>query len=194
VTDIDGNVYQTVLIGSQLWTAENVRTTRFANGTVIPNVTDGAAWVANTTPQWCNYNNDPANDLLYGKIYNGWTVSNPNNICPTGWHAATIIEWDALINYLGGAAVAAEKLKSVSGWVFPAVAGTNSSGFNGLPGGFRDVGEGPFEELGQRARWWSSSTEPGTNSAWWVEINQNGADIQAFVSKRYGYYARCVLD
>ncbi|HPH81803.1 MAG TPA: FISUMP domain-containing protein [Flavobacteriales bacterium] len=196
VSDIDGNVYPTVLIGSQLWMAENLRTTRFENGTAIPNVTDGTTWTQNTTPEWCNYQNDPANDLIYGKLYNGWAVANSNNVCPTGWHAPSIIEWNTLIEYLGGSEVAGGKIKSVDGWVFPATGGTNSSGFNGLPGGIRNMsGTGIFEGLSDDAYWWSSSVQTGTNSALHVYIfgTQDSMNI-LYLTKRAGMSVRCVLD
>src|SRR5665647_3709784 len=110
VTDIDGNVYHTVTIGTQVWMVENLKTTKYRNGDPIPNVTDNIAWGALTTGAYCNYNNDTNNSITYGRLYN-WYAANNRNIAPSGWHVPTVAEWTILITYVGGKSVGGDKLK-----------------------------------------------------------------------------------
>jgi len=194
VTDIDGNVYLTVLIGDQWWTAENLKTTRFADGSVIPNVSGNAAWTQLSTPAWCNYNNSLANDLVYGKLYNWFTVSDPRNVCPSGWHAPTDAEWTTLTNFLGGGSVAGGKMKTTTGWLPPNTGATNESNFSGLPGGYRYANDGAFYSGGLTGYWWSSS-ESGTNSAWFRSlIYSTGNATKSGFNKHYGLSVRCLRD
>jgi uncharacterized protein (TIGR02145 family) len=194
VTDIDGNVYVTVLIGDQWWMAENLKTTRFADGSVIPNVTDNAAWTQLSTPAWCNYDNSLANDLVYGKIYNGYTVSDPRNVCPAGWHAPTDAEWTILTNFLGGTDVAGGKMKTTTGWQSPNTDATNESNFSGLPGGYRGAGSGAFVFVGDNGHWWSS-TENAPTTAWNRRLHYtNGFAPSSFTNKQNGYSVRCAKD
>jgi uncharacterized protein (TIGR02145 family) len=111
VTDVDGNVYPVVQIGGQCWMAANLRTAHYSDGSIIPHVTDGYAWGQQNTGAWCNYDNDPANNATYGKIYNWFAAANPG-ICPLGWHAPTDAEWMTLESTLG---VPAEEL-NIEGW------------------------------------------------------------------------------
>ena len=103
VTDIDGNTYRTIVIGEQEWMAENLMVEHYANGDWIPNVTNDAQWGNLSTGAWCYYNNDPQFECPYGKLYNWYTVADPRNVCPTGWHVPTDAEYTILTNYLGGA-------------------------------------------------------------------------------------------
>lgn len=193
VTDIDGNVYATVLIGEQWWMAENLKTTRFADLTEIPNVTDGAAWILLDIPAWCNYENSAANDFTYGKLYNWFTVADPSNLCPTGWHVPTDAEWTILTDYLGGHSVAGGKMKSTSGWEAPNTGATNESGFSGLPRGFRNT-NGGFDSVGYYGYWWSSS-ESSTTSAWYRSLFYNDdLAFRTFNNKQNGFTVRCVQD
>ena len=98
VTDIDGNVYTTITIGTQVWTVENLKTTRYRNGVSIPNVTDNAAWATQTTGAYSNYNNDEGNVATYGRLYNWYAATDANNIAPSGWHVPSYAEWDVLRN------------------------------------------------------------------------------------------------
>jgi len=194
VTDIDGNVYPTVLIENQFWMAENLKTTRFADGSVIPNVTDGNVWEQLTTPAWCNYNNSSANDIIYGKLYNWFTVSDPRNVCPAGWHAPTDAEWTTLTNFLGGQTVAGGKMKSTTGWPSPNTGATNESNFSGLPGGYRGVNLGTFGNVGTNGYWWSSS-ENAPTTAWlrYLYYGYGNADRGTF-TKQAGLSVRCLRD
>jgi uncharacterized protein (TIGR02145 family) len=159
VTDIDGNVYQTVTIGAQVWMKENLKTTKYNDGTSIPNVTDNTDWAALTTPGYCWYNNDAATFKdTYGALYNWFTVST-GNLCPTGWHVPSNDEWTTLTTYLGGESVAGGKLKATgtTNWLTPNTGASNTSGFTGLPGGFRNFGDGVFQELRTYGAIWTSS-------------------------------------
>jgi len=137
VTDIDGNLYNTVVIGTQTWMVENLKVTKFNDGTDIPNVTDETTWNNLNTPAFCWYENDVTYKNPYGALYNWYSVNN-SKLCPTGWHVATKAEWDALISYLGGVYQAYVKLKEAgsSHWLGTNT-GTNSYGFTALPGGYR---------------------------------------------------------
>ncbi len=106
VTDIDGNVYRTVKIGTQVWMAENLKTTKYRNGDPIANVTNGASWKALTTGAYCWYNNDAENKVTYGGLYNWFVVADSRKIAPTGWHVPTDAEWTVLTDFLGGLKVA----------------------------------------------------------------------------------------
>jgi len=98
VTDIDGNEYKTVKIGTQIWMAENLRTATYNNGTSIPNVTSGSTWSGLTSGAWCYYDNNSSYNIPYGKLYNGYTIDN-GNLCPTGWHVPDNGDFNTLINY-----------------------------------------------------------------------------------------------
>ncbi len=116
VTDIDGNVYNTVVIGSQVWLQENLKTTKFKDGSAIPNVTSDSEWGSINTPGFCWYDNDQAaNKNKYGALYN-WHTVNTGKLCPEGWRVPTNADWTELIDELGGETMAANKLKSTTGW------------------------------------------------------------------------------
>lgn len=137
--DIEGNTYKTVIIGDQVWMAENLKTTKYRDGTSIPLVTDGNTWGEIKTPAYCNYNNDINYVATYGRLYNGWAAIETNGICPSGWHVPSAKEWNILINLLGGKQLAGAKLKEAgtTHWNAPNSDATNESGFTALPGGIR---------------------------------------------------------
>ena len=138
VVDIDGNVYNTVTIGTQVWMVENLKTTKYRNGDAIPNVTGNASWVALSTGAYCWYNNDAATyKATYGALYNWYAVGDSRNIAPSGWHVATDSEWTTLSTFLGGESIAGDKLKEIgtSHWLSPNTGATNSNGFTAFPGG-----------------------------------------------------------
>jgi len=137
VIDIDNNRYHIVTIGTQTWMAENLKVTRYNDGTPIPLVTDNVAWSNLSTPGYTWYNNSSSD---YGALYNWYTVSNGiKNVCPTGWHIPTDDEWGNLVSFLGGSDNAMGKMKQsgLANWTMPNTAATNDSGFAGLPGGNR---------------------------------------------------------
>jgi len=97
VKDIDGNIYNIVKIGKQKWLKENLKTTKFNDGTAIPLVTDSLTWIKDTTPAYCNYKNTTNTDTINtcGRLYNWYTV-NTSKLCPTGWHVPSDTEWTTL--------------------------------------------------------------------------------------------------
>jgi len=139
VKDYDGNVYQTVKIGKQIWMVGNLQVTHYNNGDVIPNVTDQTAWNGLTTGALCAYDNDQNNVKTYGYLYNYYVISDPRGICPAGWHVPSLAEWETLSQACGGDAVAGGALKEAgtTHWDAPNTGATNSSGFTALPGGVR---------------------------------------------------------
>lgn len=166
VSDADGNVYNTVVIGTQEWINENLHTTKLNDGTPIPLVSDNTEWVNLTTPGYCWYNNLASNDTSYGALYNWYTV-NTNKLCPTGWAVPTDAEWTTLVDYLGGSTVAGDKLKEAgtAHWAINPTA-TNESGFTALPGGQRGA-YGVFDVQRYCATFWSSTAVGGYNPGIW---------------------------
>lgn len=194
VTDIDGNVYNTVTIGTQVWMAENLKTTKYNDGTSIPNVTDNTAWKNLATPGYCWYNNLATYKDTYGALYN-WFAVNTGKLAPTGWHVATDAEWTTLTTFLGGESVAGGKLKETgtTHWQINTGA-TNSSGFTALPGGIRYSG-GLFVGVGYNGNWWSS-TDYGAGDYAWIRYlyNDSAYVMRGYFYKLDGYSVRCVRD
>jgi uncharacterized protein (TIGR02145 family) len=193
LTDIDGNVYKTFQIGSQNWMAANLKTTRYRDGSVIPNVTNATTWAGLETGAWVNYNNDAANDAIYGKLYNWLAVATSAGLCPTGWHVPTDSEWTVLSNFLAGDV--GFKMKSTSGWADNGN-GSNESGFNGLPGGYRSWSRGRFDDVGRSGVFWSSSELiPGSVYVWYRYLNYGFAlNSEHSAGKRTGFSVRCLRD
>jgi uncharacterized protein (TIGR02145 family) len=149
LTDVDNNTYKVVKIGTQVWMAENLKTTRYNDGSAIPLVTDNTEWNNLTTPGYSWYNNDSATYAqTYGALYNWYTVET-GNLCPTGWHVPSDAEWTTLTDYLGGEAIAGGKLKETgtAHWDSPNTGATDETGFTAFPGGNRTK-NGPFSNLG----------------------------------------------
>jgi len=194
VTDIDGNVYNTVIIGTQVWMVENLKTTKYRNGDPIPNVTGDAAWVALNTGAYCWDNNDAApNKIAYGALYNWYSVADSRNIAPTGWHVPTDAEWTTLTTFLGGESVAGGKLKETgtTHWQINTGA-TNSSGFTALPGGIRYLS---FVGVGYNGNWWSSTANGAGDYAWIRYLYNDSAYVmRGYFYKLDGYSVRCVRD
>ena len=158
--NFDGYDYETVQIGEQCWIAENLRTTVYADGTAIPEVTASDAWTGLSTGARCNYDNDAILAMIYGRLYNWYAVNNESGLCPSGWHVPTDEEWTALETYLGAnghSGAEGTALKSTSGWNSTGGGGTDNFGFSALPGGRRDDYYGSFNHDGYDGWWWSSS-------------------------------------
>jgi uncharacterized protein (TIGR02145 family) len=190
VTDIDGNVYPTVQIGTQVWMAANLRTTRYRTGATITNVTNATTWSGLTTGAWAHYDNAAANETLYGKLYNWYAVTDSRNICPTGWHVPSDAEWTVLSTFL--ATDVGFKMKATSGWGGTGN-GSNASGFNGLPGGTRFT-DGTFNDVGRYGFFWSSS-EGNSVVAWFRYLYRANRDlVRGNLDKRDGFSVRCVRD
>ena len=196
VTDIDGNIYNTITNGTQVWMKENLKVTRYRNGNDIPNVTDSIAWSTLTTGAYCSYDNNTINANSYGYLYNWYAVSDSQNIAPTGWHVPSDDEWTTLIEYLGGSDVAGGKMKETGTnyWVDPNTGATNESGFTALPGGYRYSLDGMCYLLGKGGYWWSSTTADASDAWLSSVIYNNTHSPQYYYNKRHGYSIRCVLD
>ncbi len=199
VTDIDGNVYNTVKIGNQWWMAENLKVTKYRNGESIAHVMDNSQWSALSSGAYCAYRNDESNVTTYGLLYNGYTVNDSRNIAPEGWHVPTDAEWQQLVNYLGGDSVAGDKLKETgtTHWISGISIATNSSEFSGLPGGYRSDYGGigtTCSGLGNTTCFWSSS-ENYNNNVWYRFLHYNSSSALRYSqNKRWGYSVRCVRD
>lgn len=195
--NFNGYTYTSIVLGNgQEWMAENLRTTTYANGDLIPNVTAGTQWSNLTTGAWAHYNNDNQYENPYGKLYNWYTVADPRNVCPTGWHVPTDAEYTLLTDYLGGETVAGGKMKSTGTqyWSSPNTDyATNESGFSGLPGGNRGT-NGSFASVGYLGGWWSS-TEYDTGRAWNRYLTyDNGYVNRGYTNKERGFSVRCLRD
>jgi uncharacterized protein (TIGR02145 family) len=206
ITDIDGNVYQTIKICNQWWMVENLKVTHYRNGEAIPNVTDEGTWGGLFSGAYCEYNNDVNNVATYGRLYNWYVVSDSRNIAPAGWHVATDAEWKQLEIYLGLSQSEADadgwrgadeggKLKEIgtTHWDSPNTGATNESGFSGLPAGHRgDFGS--YGGLGINAYFWSS-TEYDTYLAWSRYLFSNFSEVSRYnFFMQSGFSIRCVKD
>ena len=161
VTDIDGSIYPTTLICSQLWMKKNLNVSKYRNGDVIPQVQDATQWNNLTTGAWCYYANQTANGTVYGKLYNWYAVNDSRGLAPAGWHIPSNNEWVTLENCLGGWASAGFKMKETgtAHWLPTNDGATNSSGFTGIPGGLR-ISNPPavdFSQINYEGFWWSTS-------------------------------------
>jgi len=191
MSDIDGNVYKTVVIGTQTWMAENLKATKYKDGTAIPNVTDIIKWNSSTSGAYCWYDNNPGFKDVYGALYNGYTID-ANKLCPANWHIPTKAEWDILSEFLGGTTVAGGKLKEtgLTHWLNPNLGANNDIGFTALPAG--GIIQGKNVKLNIQTFWWASTvyqTDLHTTKA----VNyQNGTMAEGGGYPTDGYSIRCV--
>lgn len=196
VYDIDQNSYNYLPIGNQIWIQQNLNVSRYRNGDVIPQVTNPTQWANLTTGAWCYYNNDPATATIYGKLYNWYAVNDSRGLAPQGTHIPGDYEWTTLSNYLGGDAVAGGKLKEIgtTHWLSPNTNGDNTSGFTGLPGGYR-TNIGAFININNYGYWWSA-TESNTSSSWYRFLYYNNGNFirDNGFSKVYGFSVRLIKD
>jgi uncharacterized protein (TIGR02145 family) len=196
--DADGNIYNSVIIGTQEWMAENLKTSKYNDGTAIPNITDKYEWGYLKTDSWCHYDNDSQYDSIYGKLYN-WYAVETGKLCPTGWHVPTDAEWTVLTDYLGANehnGTEGKALKSTSGWddTYEGFTenGTDDYGWNGLPGGHR-YDDGDFKVIGKAGQWWTSSSFSKETA--WPRILSS--DVNFFRNNDYkkkGFSVRCLRD
>jgi uncharacterized protein (TIGR02145 family) len=200
VTDIDGNVYQTVQIGNQCWMAENLKVERYRDGSNIPTGLSNSAWSSTTSGAVAVYGNIAAFKDTYGLLYNWYAVADTRGLCPTGWHVPKDAEWTRLTNHLGGSSVAGGKMKTTGTlsagtglWFAPNTAATNSSGFSGLPGGNRGISSS-FSSRGSSGYWWSSS-ESVTSKAYYQPLSYSaGFAYRHTNDKQGGFSVRCLRD
>ncbi|MFC1731099.1 FISUMP domain-containing protein [candidate division KSB1 bacterium] len=195
-TDITGNHYAVVQIGSQIWMAENLKTTKYRNGDFIPCITDHTQWTNLSTGAYCDYENTSGNSTTYGKLYNWYTVNDIRNVCPTGWHVSTNNEWIILSDYFGGDSLAGGKLKEncSTHWKLSNTGATNETGFTALPGGYRNFLYGTFYSIGYYGYWWCDA-EDSAGNAWNRGLYYyDGIVYKGFTNQKYGFSVRCVKD
>ena len=206
--DIDGNIYDTVVIGTQTWMKQNLKVANYRNGDPIPTGLTNAAWQVATTGAYAIYNDAPANESVYGKLYNWYAVADPRGLCPTGWHVPSDAEWITLEAsqgmlasdlYLTGGRGSAQnvggKLKEIglTLWASPNTGATNSSGFTGLPGGFRSP-NGTYNGIGYNGFWWSAK-QYSSSDAFNHSLYYNNSFVgRGWFSKTYGCSVRCIKD
>jgi uncharacterized protein (TIGR02145 family) len=198
VTDIDGNIYQTVKIGTQVWMAENLRTITYRDGSPIQLITNEYQWSHLTTPGVCWYNFDSITYAhTYGAFYN-WYAVNTGKLAPTGWHVPTDSEWSMLTTYCNGESMAGGKLKETGTmyWSSPNTGATNVTGFSALPGGCHAPGDGGpmFLSIENNGYWWSS-TMNDTTHAWCRVMSFNNTNVDRIgFDYKYGFSVRCIKD
>jgi len=210
VSDLDGNSYKTVEIGGQTWMAENLRTTRYNDGTSIPLETDGSVWANLTSPAYCWFDNDPDKyKAAYGALYNWYTV-NTGKLCPLLWHVAGVADWATLHEYLidsghgyqGSGPGIAKSLSATTGWTDSGLAGTpgndqtsnNTSGFTAQPAGNRSGSNGSFSPMGMAGFWWTTDEFDGTNG-WFQRLAYLFSETYTgYLPKYNGFSVRCVKD
>jgi uncharacterized protein (TIGR02145 family) len=200
MTDQEGNLYKTIVIGTQEWMAENLNTSIYRDGDAIATGLDNTTWSTATSGAWAYYNNDPSYACPYGKLYNWFACVDARQLCPVGWHVPTDGDWTVLMNYLGDVFVAGGKIKSTGTiedgtglWYSPNGFATNMSGFSGIPEGRRNS-SGSYNEIGFRAFWWSSS-ENGISNARFREVDNvfEGTGSPS-TQKQNGFSVRCLRD
>jgi uncharacterized protein (TIGR02145 family) len=195
MSDLDGNAYKTIKIGTQTWMVQNLKTTKYNDGTPIPVVTDALDWYELSTPGCCWQNNDPVRKVTYGVLYN-WYAVNTGKLCPAGWHIPTDAEWTRLTDYLGGDNLAGGKLKEAGfkHWFSPNTGATNETAFAAYPGGERHgESDALFENIQETGCWWTYSSDGD------LAINRimydNSIRVQRFFyPKKSGLSVRCVWD
>jgi len=214
IKDIDGNVYTEIKIGKQVWMVENLRTTKFNDGSSITNITSEDQWNDSSRPGYCWYDNDIDNKNTYGALYN-WYAVESGILCPKGWHVPSDAEWTQLEEYLIANAYnydgttegnkIAISLASANGWSSSTNTGTignsktaydafrNKSGFSALPGGYRTT-NGKFYDVGTNGHWWSS-TQYDTSTAWLRGLTYTTSYVHwSTYGKAYGFSVRCLRD
>ena len=185
-TDIDGNVYNTIKIGSQVWMAENLNVTHYRNGDPIPNVS-GEQWDDLVTGAYCSYDNKEDNRSTYGLLYNWHAVDDSRNICPEGWHIPTLDEWETLAGT--GLEV---KETGTAHWAAPNFCSPNSSGFEALPGGNCGF-DGNFNAITVAGYWWTAN-EDNIEISWMYMISRSNSGIFSSMDKWAGCSIRCIQD
>jgi len=205
VTDFDGNTYQTVQIGTQIWMAENLKTTHYANGDAISLITVDADWANlgdnNTDAAYCYYNNNASGEATtYGALYtwaaamNGSVTESAQGICPTGWHLPSATEYTELTDFLGGIDVSGGKMKEVgtTHWSSPNEGATNESNFSGIGSAYRRYDNGLYAGIKTIAYFWTSTSASDTN-AWTLKLSYLSATTsQMSLNKSLGATVRCV--
>ena len=198
MTDQDGNVYKTITIGTQTWMAENLRTTKYRDGTVIPPISGYAGWYTDSLGVYYTYNNTPdaVSIATYGRLYNWYAVTDSRNIAPAGWHVPTDAEWTTLTTYLGGESVAGSKMKETgtTHWFTLNTGATNESGFTALPSGWCDDGDPPFVHMGFLGFYWTTTHYLNDHYEYYRQLDYSANVYSYFTSAAVGFAVRLVKD
>jgi uncharacterized protein (TIGR02145 family) len=193
VKDIDGNEYTVVKIGDQYWMTENLKVSKYKDGTTIATGLSDSAWDATAAGAYALHGDLASNNEVYGKLYN-WHAASSGKLAPTGWHVPTRAEWTQLVEFLGGSSVAGGKLKSTSSlWVAPNAGADNSSGFAGLPGGNKS-NLGGYVSLGEVGYFWASSERNSTQGDYTSLLTALASSASNGATKEFGMSVRCVKD
>jgi len=197
VRDFDGNTYKTLVIANKTWMSQNLNVSHYRNGDAIPEAKSGAEWDRYSESRmgcWCYYDFKTSNGRIYGKLYNWFAVNDPRGLAPKGWHVPKDVEWLVFTNFPGNGERPGLLMKSPSGWSdgYQNCGGINTTGFNGLPGGSREVGF--FSGIGLLGHWWCS-TESEVNFARTRGLACMSKDLWLNVClKQCGNSVRCVKD
>jgi uncharacterized protein (TIGR02145 family) len=192
IFDADGNAYTSVVIGTQEWLSQNLKTTKYCNGD--PLVTDliSISWQSSSVGAWAYYNDDSTMNDIFGKLYNFYAVTDTRGVCPCGWHVPTTIEWNTLADFLGGPTTSGGTLKSTTNWNTPNTGATNDSGFGAQGGGYR-LSNGNYSQQNVYGYFWTKNTF-GSEGVY-RRLNFDTAAVQSlFYSKRGGLSVRCLKD
>ena len=205
VTDIDGNVYNAIVIGKQTWFKDNLKVSKYNDGTIIPEVNDTALWSTLTTGAWCYYSKNTSFGVEFGKLYNWYAIAGIHDaaslndtslrkkIVPLGYHIPSDAEWTVLTNALGSNAGGKMKEMGATHWAETNPETTNSSFFTGLPGGIR-ISNGTFYFIGEHGYWWSS-TGIDPDIAWNRSLGYNSNIVcRSYDNKNYGFSVRFIKD
>lgn len=185
--------YTSVTIGTQVWMDKNLGVSYYRNGDKIPQVTDSAKWSRLTTGAWCWYNNDSAKYAVYGKLYNWYAINDPRGLAPEGWHVSSDAEWLTTASFLSTHVGGKMKETGISHWFDPNIDATNSTGFTGLPGGYRS-NTGQFCYVAYLGLWWTS-TSYNSSVAWYRRMLCYSATLDRWrFQKRMGFSVRCIKD
>jgi uncharacterized protein (TIGR02145 family) len=192
IVDIDGNEYDTIRIGKQVWMKENLRTTRLNDGTGIQLVPYGVEWELLQTPGYCWYGNNEAFFSLnhFGALYNGYAV-NTGKLCPSGWHVPDHDDWDELSSYVGWDAGGGKlKESGTVNWASPNADATNETGFSALPGGYRNAYYKDYDRFRYRACFWAFQSSES------FELNNYDSNTSSRPSRaiKDGASVRCIMD
>ncbi len=195
VLDIEENTYNTIVIGTQTWMVQNLKTSKYQNGDNITYVPSNTYWANSNYGAWCNYENTNSNSTKYGRLYNWFAIQDPRKIAPEGWRISTESDWQTLIDYLGGEAICGGKLKdqSISYWLQPNVGATNESGFTARAGGNR-TSTGIYQNVATSAMFWALNSFD-TDSSFAYTLNNSSTEIiKTVFSNKAGLSVRCIKE